>query len=138
MARRRESDHPVKNKMVWLLIRGCTNPSQNIDFAKKKKTGNGNYLQGMAKDMANMEAFIHQQHFYHFHNAVSSNNLTINGVINEIKATCQYAKTNGATDVTIYYTGHGEKHSGNWCFSDGVLRLAQSIDVMMLFRKLGS
>merc|ERR1712228_746511 len=34
-------------------------------------------------------------------------------------------------NIHIYYTGHGETDTGNWCFSDGVISLK---DVMKKYR----
>ena len=52
-------------------------------------------------------------------------NLKRADVIQELKEMAKFAKENKCMGVDIYYTGHGEKFTGNWVFSDGVITLNQ-------------
>eukprot|EP01084_Bolivina_argentea_P174909 302940_1 len=118
----------VKDKFVYLLIRGCTHPPKDVQVAKKKGTKNGNYLQGMTIDMMNMEQYCNKRENSSFYNAISNNNMTAASVLQEISTACKYAKFNKAKFLNIYYTGHGETDTGNWIFKDKVVSLK---DVMI-------
>eukprot|EP01084_Bolivina_argentea_P091928 165460_1 len=127
------NDKQLKGKYVYILIRGCTNPPKSINVSKRKGTKNGGYLAGMTLDMANMEKFVTgpKGKFKHLYNTVSDMvSLECDYVLGAIKKAAEYTKENGASGLIIYYTGHGEEDTGNWCFSDGVITLDQVVNVV--------
>jgi len=52
-------------------------------------------------------------------------------VLDQIASVAKKAKPDkdGFKYLAIYYTGHGEHGTGNWVFSDGVIKLQDIYDV---------
>eukprot|EP01084_Bolivina_argentea_P006979 13168_1 len=125
---------------IYLLIQGCTATKGNHNIAKKKgddyksdKWGDGKYLGGMPVDIFNMDRYIKKWNgLMYWHNTlVDREGLTRQRVLNSIDSLCKFAKRNKgkANRVFVYYTGHGVTNKGDWCFSDGVVKLKQIIDI---------
>eukprot|EP01084_Bolivina_argentea_P177818 307502_1 len=134
----------LNGNCVWLLIRGSTKCPSSIKVAKRVRAKpNGNYLSGMVMDMTNMEKHV-------MRSAQKGNDdmlyntiqdmlfLKKNYVLQTIQQLCKDAKANGALKIAIYYTGHGQAGTGNWCFSDGVVALKEVINIIIKYWKNNS
>ena len=115
-------DLPTK----WLLIGGAIDPPENIKVSKRRYRSadkSGHYLHGIIKDCGNIgDALLENQ--LALHNYVFDMQMTKSRAIEVIKdlfENCMYPK---AIPV-IYYTGHGEVGTGNWCFKDGQLGIEE-------------
>ena len=134
----------VEDKTVWLLIRGCTKTRGSYDISKKvgrdyssSKWSNGSYLGGMKVDINRMEKWINDndEDNYWYNTLVDNQGLTIKKVLKSIIETAVSAMENNADTLGIYYTGHGETKTGNWCFSDGVLKFDAIMYALTLVNK---
>ena len=126
-------DPNEKHSKVFLLVAGSTSSPKNVKIVDKSRSSSGSYLQGISQDLANMEQYlIGNRDIVHLHNVVRDMaNLSKNTVLLNIRQAIE--KCNGS--LTIYYTGHGESYSGNWCFADGVITLKDIIDVIIKYDK---
>ena len=124
-------DSDGRNLTLWLLVKGCASPSRNIDY-EQRKDRRGNYVNGMKYDFATMQRVIEENAGDMLYNSVENiRSLKRKTVIDEIKAFAKYASNDDdCGHIHIYYTGHGEKHTGNWCFSDGVVSLKNVLDAI--------
>merc|ERR1712154_154793 len=52
-------------------------------------------------------------------------------VIDRITKCARDCKKKGGQQVYIYYTGHGETNTGNWCFSDGSVSLSDVLKAVI-------
>ena len=55
---------------------------------------------------------------------------TANMILNQIKSWGTVARvgSDGIKHICLYFTGHGEANTGNWCFKDGTINLAQILE----------
>ena len=117
-------------RSYWLLIAGTTESSSSINFSDKKRD-NGNYLNGVKSDLANMEQYINNEEYDTVQNVIRDmKDLKCWTVLDRIKKCAKECKQKNGKSVRIYYTGHGETNTGNWCFKDGVINLKQVIDAV--------
>eukprot|EP01084_Bolivina_argentea_P229050 386682_1 len=137
MAEEKESEKEklAKNKVVYLLIRGVTDPKilpSDVKISKKEGVKSGDYLSGLKHDMLNMQQYVEPSYgsVRFGHNQISSNNLTKDTVLKEIYSTCVWAKSNEAAAVVIYYTGHGCTGTGDWVFKKSVVTLNDVISTV--------
>ena len=125
-----EEEKDFEGKSIWLLIKGCTESPQRVKVIKRKGE-NGQYLEGMKYDFPKMQRIIERTERYALYNTVENmRSLKCKDVLKEIKNFSAFAKKNRCRGVHIYYTGHGEKNTGNWCFSDGVINLKQVLNAI--------
>eukprot|EP01084_Bolivina_argentea_P095884 172377_1 len=109
----------------WILIAGTTESPQNIKRADKVRT-NGKYLDGISSDLHNMKEWV-----------INRSSGTVDTILQDMKYLSRYTvldrikKTANKTEswgcVNIYYTGHGQVDTGNWCFKDGTISLKEVI-----------
>ena len=119
-------------KQLWLLIKGCTDSPQSVE-AVQRKGSNGQYLHGMKYDFGRMQNFIESAPNQTLFNTLENmRHLKCKEVIKQIKKFAKFAEDHGCKGVCIYYTGHGEKDTGNWCFSDGVVSLNQVLKTIVV------
>ena len=127
-----EEKNEFKNKRLWLLIKGCTDSPQSVK-AIKRKGDNGSYLHGMKYDFAKMIKMIENKPNYALFNTLENmRSLQCKDVTKAIREFAAFAYQNKCSGIWIYYTGHGEKNTGNWCLSDGVITLRKVLNNIKL------
>ena len=118
---------PTPDNCLWLLLSGASDPP----FSVKRKTRDchgdrgGTFLSGVARDLANMEAAVEAELF----NTVKDLRLTRTAALGHIKSLFETCSRRGAKPM-LYYTGHGEKGTGNWCFEDGKISIKTILDIL--------
>ena len=119
----------------WILIAGTTSSPSSIKTSDKKRE-NGNYLDGITSDLHNVKNWIN--------NTLGGDDgmnvldtivqdmkyLSKWTVLDRIQKCAKKTVTYRDAHIYIYYTGHGEKHTGNWCFADGIISLKEVIDAV--------
>eukprot|EP01084_Bolivina_argentea_P285002 488625_1 len=130
MAEQKQSDV----LFYWLLIAGTTD-SKGVKYTDKKRD-NGTYLNGVNKDMSNMEEWVNNESssssYWVVQNSIRMmRSLTKATALNSIKQCAQECKQKNGKYVRIYYTGHGENNTGNWCFYDGTISLKEVITTVI-------
>ena len=116
------------DKMLWsyILIAGTTSSPSSISTTDKKRE-NGNYLDGISSDLHNMKNHINSQSHLSLDTILQDMKyLSKWTVLDRIRKCAQKTIDN----IFIYYTGHGEKNTGNWCFKDGVVSLEEVIETV--------
>lgn len=135
--------NPIKDKnihTVWILIKGYTSKpkiklnnenrrnnwshvpgfkgggggDQNTDYLKHQDAP---YLPKLDKDMERMTAKIaatDNHHCYMIIDIAHNTNYSKDQLQNSIEDACKKAKESVAKRFMIYYTGHGQMHTGNW------------------------
>ncbi|CAH3144891.1 unnamed protein product, partial [Porites lobata] len=91
---------PTDESTLWLLLSGASNPPENIEISKRRPRddpgdGNGAFLDGVTHDLANMEYLVRSKLY------------------------------NTEAVPMLYYTGHGETGTGNWCFANGTISIEE-------------
>ena len=81
-------------------------------------------------DLANMKDYVGGSLF----SSLKDLNMTKSEALAHVKRFFEHCKTGGFGPV-LYYTGHGEVGTGNWCFKDGTVGIqgGYSIDAMWVF-----
>jgi len=126
----KEQDRP---KYATILIAGCTNPPKNVKAADKSRDS-GSYLDGIKCDMSNMEEYVKKKPILYgelFDSLRMMNSLKKGTVLERIRK-CAERPTRC---IRIYYTGHGQTNTGNWCFADGVVTLKEVIGAVRSSQK---
>ena len=108
----------------WLLISGASDPPRNINVSERRTRGdrNGEFLRGASKDLVNMEEAVGTK----LHNTVKDLYMAKSAAIGHIKIFMDYCYDNNYNPV-IYYTGHGEIGTGDWCFADGTISIQEIV-----------
>ena len=116
---------PSKRATKWLLIAGASDPpcktsrrrARDIDCNKASS-----FLHGVTKDLAKME----NSHVVRtsLHNTVRDFYLEKDEAVTKLKKLFSACKRDGTKPV-LYYTGHGEVGTGNWCFHDGTISIQE-------------
>eukprot|EP01084_Bolivina_argentea_P285007 488633_1 len=95
----------------YLLIAGTTD-SKGVNCVDKRRD-NGNYLNGVTKDLANMESRIHKDPTSVVQNVVRDMRYAKSStVLDRIKRCARECKEKNGKYVKIYYSGHGENNTG--------------------------
>ena len=123
-----------KDMNMWLLIKGCTDSPKGVKVSKRKDN-KGEYLEGIKYDFATVQDMLERdQRFTTDHKLYNTlenmRSLECDDVIREIKKFAQFAHDNDCKSINVYYTGHGESHTGNWCFSDGTMAMKQVLNTI--------
>ena len=118
-----------KTKRLWLLLSGASDPPRSIVISDRRTrdcpgTRGGTFLSGVAKDLANMEAAVEDELF----NTVKDLRQTRTKALDQVNSLFEECRSQGAKPM-LYYTGHGEKGTGNWCFRDGKISLQTILDM---------
>ena len=124
---------PTTAEPHWLLLAGASNPPGNIHVSERRprdapQDRNGAFLAGVTHDIANMQHCI-LGNKAHLHNRVMDLYLTKSvalGHISKLFDICKRSKTK----PMLYYTGHGEIGTGNWCFADGTISIQEIFDMV--------
>ena len=124
-----------RGKAAYMLIRGCIDSPKKVKVAKRKGL-NGEYFEGMKYDLVHMLDRIESNDEFMLYTTVENmRNMKCANVIQEIKKFAKFGKENECRAIFIYYTGHTEELTGNWTFSDGVVRLDHVIKAIKVFRE---
>ena len=126
------TDQPRK----WLLISGASNPPDTVEISTRRNRDNGGVLtRAMLKDA---RSFSHNVTFdlTNMQDSLRPNNSLwicrsnpkitrdeVRDLVQEFFRDCHRNKWK----PMLYYTGHGEIGTGNWCFSDGTIGIQDII-----------
>ena len=113
-----------------MLLAGATDPPLAVKISDRRTregkgrwentARSGSFLRGVSCDLANMEQ--QQQVIRNLYNTVRDFYMKKEEAKTEIRELFEDCKARNAVPV-IYYTGHGEVGTGNWCFSDGTVTI---------------
>ena len=111
-------DVPVK----WLLISGAIDPPKSIEISNRRPrrstttTRSGKYLAGMGQDLGNMIECVDDIGLFNYSFDMQK---TKEDAIQNIKGLFEAClKNEPKAAPIIYYSGHGESNTGNWCFQN--------------------
>ena len=121
---------PTDESTVWLLLSGATNPPEGIEISKRRPRdapgdGNGEFLAGVTRDLVNMEDLVRPR----LYNTVKDLYLTKDRALEHITNFFEICKNKGAHPM-LYYTGHGEIGTGNWCYANGTISIREISDLV--------
>lgn len=121
---------PTNAEPLWLLLSGATDPPRNIEISERRTRDapwdkNGDFLAGVTHDLLNMENAVG----HHLHNTVKDLQLTKSQALVKIHTLFDECKRNSWKPM-LYYTGHGEVGTGNWCFHDGTISIQEILDMV--------
>ncbi len=102
----------------WLLLCGATDPPSEVQVSNRRPRNDrsGAFLFGVNLDIQNMEKSVGPS----LYNTVKNLKMKKKEAMEHIKELfdeCHKLKR----IPMLYYTGHGEEGTGNWCFSDGTI-----------------
>jgi len=121
---------PTSIETKWLLLSGASNPPSVITISDRRTRDTpgekgGTFLSGVAHDLANMEAAVGINLF----NTVKDLYLTKSAALGHIRRLLDTCKREQVKPI-LYYTGHGEIGTGNWCFADGTISIQEILDML--------
>ena len=121
---------PTDREPSWLLLSGATDPPREIGISNRrtrdaKGDRNGSFLAGVTLDLLNMEAVVKTKLF----NTVRDLYLSKDAACRHIHQLFEECWCKNAHPM-IYYTGHGEIGTGNWCFEDGKISIQEIFDMV--------
>ncbi|XP_075260981.1 uncharacterized protein LOC142352511 isoform X1 [Convolutriloba macropyga] len=85
----------------------------------------GKFLHGNLLDLHNMERAVNAN----LYSSVKTLQITKSEATGHIRKFFEYCKANDFKPM-LYYTGHGEENTGNWCFSDGKLGFEDILNII--------
>ena len=111
----------------WFLLSGATDPPSNIAISRRSRDyrseKNGDFLKGMDLDFFNMVDKIGKCNVKLW-NKVMDLHLEKNDAKRKIKQFFHDCQKYNHKPM-LYYSGHGEIGTGNWCFHDGTLSIRE-------------
>ena len=121
---------PTREEPLWLLLSGATDPPKEIGISKRRTRDapgdrNGAFLAGVTRDLVNMEDVVGTKLF----NTVKDLYLTKDAAVRHVTMVFEKCTQTKAHPM-LYYTGHGEIGTGNWCFSDGTVSIQKIFDMV--------
>jgi len=122
--------NPTSIEPKWLLLSGASDPPSGITISDRRTRDipglrSGTFLSGVAHDLANMEAAVGINLF----NTVKDLYLTKSMASSHIRKLFELCQREELKPF-LYYTGHGEIGTGNWCFSDGTISIQEIFDMV--------
>ena len=116
---------PTDKSTLWLLLSGASKPPEDIEISKRRPRddpgdGNGAFLDGVTHDLVNMEYLVRSK----LYNTVKDLYLTKDRAFEHITKLFKICKDKEAVPM-LYYTGHGEIGTGNWCFANGTISIEE-------------
>lgn len=108
----------------WLLLAGATDPPREISISDRRKKG-GTFLHCVCDDLKNVENAIGGNLF----NIVRSLTLKKSEAVRAIRELFDECLKDKSKPI-LYYTGHGETGTGNWCFKDGTITLQEILGIL--------
>ena len=114
----------------WLLLAGANNPPKDVSISDRRTRGavgdkNGTFLGGVTKDLANMEDAIGSK----LYNTIKDLYMTKGDALNHISKFFKHCQA-GRFKPMMYYTGHGQVGTGNWCFNDGTISVDEILGLI--------
>lgn len=114
----------------WLLLAGATNPPEDVSISDRRTRDaegdkSGAFLRGVAKDLANMEDAIGGK----LYNTIKDLYMTKGEALNKITNFFYHCQRGGFKPM-LYYRGHGQVGTGNWCFNDGTISLEEILGLL--------
>lgn len=121
---------PTSQTCGWLLLAGACEPPSNVDISSRKENAakSGDYLTGVGYDFTSMEKLIINESSFELVDTFRSLHATRAEAKQKIEFMLQKCATK-KWKPCIYYTGHGECGSGDWCFSDGKLSFEELFNI---------
>ena len=116
---------PTDESTLWLLLSGASKPPEDIEISKRRPRddpgdGNGAFLDGVTHDLVNMEYLVRSK----LYNTIKDLYLTKDRAFEHITKLFKICKDKEAVPM-LYYTGHGEIGTGNWCFANGTISIEE-------------
>ena len=120
---------PTSNKTMWLLLSGASDPPSGVSISDRRTRDTpgerrGTFLAGVTNDLLNMEAAVGDELF----NTVKDLYLTKSTASDHIQKFFNACKREQVKPI-LYYTGHGEIGTGNWCFADRTINIQEILDM---------
>ena len=121
---------PTIEEPLWLLLSGATDPPEEIGISERRTRDvqgdrNGAFIAGVTRDLVNTEDVVGTKLF----NTVKDLYLTKDAALQQISRFFEKCKLKEAKPM-LYYTGHGEIGTGNWCFEDGTISIQEIFDML--------
>ncbi|KAL9953314.1 hypothetical protein ACROYT_G040712 [Oculina patagonica] len=121
---------PTSIEPLWLLLSGASDPPKDVQISDRRPRDNpgvrgGEFLSGVTPDLANMEGAVGSKLF----NTVKDLYLTKSRALEHISSLFDKCKRKKVKPM-LYYTGHGEIGTGNWCFHDGTISIQEIFDML--------
>jgi len=126
---------PTPHRTKWLILAGASDPPNNVytsDRRPRDKPSDkaGKFLHGINRDFVNIEDTIDKgSQLLTFHNRLNSLDASRQDVFTKIKNLFDVCKKD-KTQPVLYYTGHGETGTGDWCMSDGTIRIQEIVNML--------
>jgi len=121
--------NPISKKCKWLLLSGASDTPRHIDISPRRTRDipgvkGETFLSGVTHDLANMESAVETSLF----NTVKDLYLTKSTALGHIQKLFDICKHD--FQPNLYYSGHGEIGTGNWCFADGTISIQEILDML--------
>lgn len=121
---------PTSNEPRWLILAGATDPPKDVSISDRRTRDvqgdrNGAFLHGVTRDLVNMEDAIGGK----LYNTLKNLYMTKSEAVGHIKRFFNHCQRNGFIPM-LYYTGHGQVGTGNWCFDDGTIGIQEILDFL--------
>ena len=119
---------PTNRVRQCLLISGTSNPPNTIDVSDRRprgapNTSGGKFLKKVTSDLLLMEETVTSN----LRNTIRDLRIKKADALNHIDEFFKFCRENEFKPM-LYYTGHGEVDTGNWCFSDGSISIKEIFD----------
>ena len=123
------SRHPMINSGSYSLEQ-LIRPADDVSISDRRTRDvqgdkNGAFLRGVTKDLANMEDAVGGK----LYNTLKNLYMTKAEAVGHIKGFFKHCMK-GKFKPMLYYTGHGEVGTGNWCFKNGTISIEEIVDIM--------
>ena len=120
---------PTSNEPRWLLLAGATDPPEDVNISDRRSRDvrgdkNGAFLRGVNRDLVNMQDAIGGK----LYNTLQNLYMTRSEAVGHIKKFFNHCQRKGFKPM-LYYTGHGQVGTGNWCFDDGTIGIQEIEDI---------
>ena len=124
---------PFDEQTEWLLLSGSSDPPKTVQVSERRPRGeakskDGPFLYGMSRDFTSMTDALIRNGLELF-STLNKLRITKKDAKEEIKDLFYECRAKGKRAV-IYYTGHGEIGTGNWCFRDGTMSIKEIEDLI--------
>ena len=119
---------PTDKERKWLLISGASEPPNYIqlsEMGERETRGERRdlFLRGQSVDFVNMERALGHQ----LHNRIQNLKMKKAEVKSNIQDFFKFCKDKNYKPM-LYYTGHGELPTGNWCLADATIGIEEIFD----------
>ena len=123
---------PTACQPIFLLLSGASNPPDDIAISKRRTRDapndiSGTFLPGVSQDLANMQdTILAKARLSDTVRKLKLKKFEALESIRELFADCLSRKAK----PMIYYTGHGEIGTGDWCFADGKITIQEILNLV--------